>query len=79
MNYYSPLNVASCAQHVEAKTLANKLWNQWHNIVDKASDEALKPLEEIKLERIEHLCTKADKIHQEFNNIRRGLRKCCGH
>jgi hypothetical protein len=74
-HYYVEDDKMSCAQHVEAKALANKLWSQWSLMVDKLAEEALKDAPDS--ERIARISVRAGEIKREFNNVRRGLMRCC--
>ena len=65
MSYYAMCEILSCPQHVEAKKLANKFWVQWGNIGERIANGE------------DRLCDKAEGIHKQFNEVRRGLRKCC--
>ena len=65
--YYPAYEVLSCAQHVEAKRLANKFWTQWNNLSDRIAQEP----ENLKLHE------KSDKIYNQFKQATRGLLKCC--
>jgi hypothetical protein len=73
-HYYTEAEMKSCAQHVEAKALANKLWAQWSSMGDKLATEAI---ELGSPERIARLSERAESIKQEFDNLRRGLMRCC--
>lgn len=72
---YAPCEVLSCAQHIEAKQLANKLSRRWRATCDKAGEEAQK--EHCDPDRIAKLIAQADGVEIEFNNVRRGLMRCC--
>jgi len=65
--YYPDYDVLSCAQHVEAKRLANKFWTQWNNLSDRIANEPAN----LKLHE------KSDKIYNQFKQTTRGLLKCC--
>lgn len=73
--YYAEFEALSCARHAEAKALANKLWRKWSAIIDKKVEEIHRP--EPDLGRIEKLAENAENVLSEFNNLRRGLTRCC--
>lgn len=80
--WYPYIDVMSCAQHVEAKRLANKYYTQWNNIVDRmcemtAENSGFDFTDPVVARRHLGLADKADKLLLEWNNVRRGLMKCC--
>jgi hypothetical protein len=71
---FGECDVMSCAQHVEAKKLANKYYNQLSNTSDKIAECALNITEEntgIMMKKLEGLETKFNKINIELINFLR--------
>ena len=64
MQYYGEDEILCCAQHVEAKRLANKFRTQHTNLVMRLPEEL-------------KLLPKINKLQEQFTQIRKGLLKCC--
>lgn len=78
VHYFCEADIISCPIHYEAKTLANKYWNQLNTIghkCDKALDEITDPA--ILSKKLIGLADKYDKVDREFQGVMRGLAKCC--
>lgn len=65
----------SCAQHQEAKELANKLYARHRASCDKLHELVM--ADNFDEQRTTSCIVKSDKIETEFHNIMRGLAKCC--
>lgn len=74
---YPNIEILSCAQHIEAKHLANKLWARYNNLVNKASDLALTAMSLEEGIKIKHIAEKADSVMEELAKLRKGIVKCC--
>lgn len=76
-DYYGFCDVYSCAQHIEVKILANKIYQRWCAAIDKFSEYVQgEDFNEMKFNGLQN---KIDKLKIEFDNIERGLDRCCGY
>lgn len=70
---YSDLH--SCAQHYEAKILANKLYNRWITACDKLHECVTQP--DFNERKFNGISDNIEKIERELANIIRGTMRCC--
>lgn len=79
--WYHEGDVKSCAHHSEAKELANKLYRKWCSLSDKFCDTAMSKdadfTDQSVFRKFMGMSDKIDKVEIEWNNVRRGLMKCC--
>jgi hypothetical protein len=75
MSLFGYIDLYCCAQHVEAKQVANKLHSRYHSSIEKLHESVT--AKDFDVQRFEGCAAKSDKIGTEFHNIMRGLAKCC--
>lgn len=76
-DYFPDFEIASCAAHVEVKQLANKLYRRWLGTLDRPEAAVDVALGTGDAAPVYGLCGKAGSIRGEFENVLRGLRRCC--
>lgn len=75
MNYFSPIDIASCAKHRETKCVFNKHWLKWCSLSNTMAEVSL--AEEIDQKRLSAVIDRSDEIDAELQRIAAALRKCC--
>lgn len=68
-------DIHCCAQHQEAKELANKLCHRYRAAGEKLFEAAI--IKDFDARRFNACAEKTDKIEKELHNLMRGLAKCC--